>query len=147
MNIQTPLSKIMTKRIITVSADDTVTKVKAIFEENNFHHLPVTNAAEELLGIISREDFLKLSYHLSLNTGGKTFTEKWYSSTKAEDIMTKYPVSLDPEDTVGLAADIFLANKFHALPVVDNNQLVGLVTTHDILLFAFQDAGMTEDSY
>ncbi len=147
MNIQTPLSKIMTTRIITVSAEDTVTKVKTIFEENNFHHLPVTNAADELLGIISREDFLKLSYHLSLNTGGKTFTEKWYSSTKAEEVMTKYPVSLDPEDTVGLAADIFLANKFHALPVVENNQLVGIVTTHDILLFAFQNAGMTEESF
>ena len=58
--------------------------------------------------------------------------------------MTKYPVSLDMEDTVGLAADIFMANKFHALPVVENNQLVGIVTTHDILLFAFQNAGMTE---
>ena len=144
MNIQTPVSEIMTRRIITVNADDHVVKVKTIFEENNIHHIPVIDEIDQLLGIISKEDFLKLSYHVSLDTGGTSFTEKWYDNTKASEIMTKYPVSLDPEDTVGLAADIFLANKFHALPVVENEQLVGIVTTHDILLFAFQNAGMTE---
>jgi CBS domain-containing protein len=144
MNIQTPVSDIMTRRIITASPDDRVIKVKNLFEENNIHHIPVVNEIDQLLGIISKEDFLKLSYHISLDTGGKSFSEKWYDNTKASEIMTKYPVSLDTEDTVGLAADIFMANKFHALPVVENEQLVGIITTHDILLFAFQNAGMTE---
>ena len=144
MNIQTPVSEIMTRRLITANVDDRVVKVKTLFEENKIHHIPVVDAADQLLGIISKEDFLKLSYHVSLDTGGKAFSERWYDNTKAGEIMTKYPVSLDPEDTVGLAADIFMANKFHALPVVDNDQLVGIITTHDVLLFAFQNAGMTE---
>ncbi len=144
MNVQTPVSEIMTRRLFTVEADDRVMKVKEIFDENRIHHVLVADAADQLLGIISKEDFLKLSYHLSLNTGGAAYTEKWYNNTSAGEIMTKYPVSLSPEDTVGLAADIFMANKFHALPVVDNDQLVGIVTTHDMLLFAFQNAGMTE---
>jgi len=144
MNIQTPVSEIMTRRIITATADDRVIKVKNLFEENNIHHIPVVNEIDQLLGIISKEDFLKLSYHISLDTGGISFSEKWYDNTTASEIMTKYPVSLDTEDTVGLAADIFMANKFHALPVVENEQLVGIVTTHDVLLFAFQNAGMTE---
>jgi CBS domain-containing protein len=144
MNIQTPVSEIMTRRLITANVDDRVVKVKTLFEENKIHHIPVVDAADQLLGIISKEDFLKLSYHVSLDTGGKSFSKKWYDNTKAGEIMTKYPVSLDPEDTVGLAADIFMANKFHALPVVENDQLVGIITTHDVLLFAFQNAGMTE---
>ncbi len=144
MNIQTPVSDIMTRRLITASADDRLIKVKSLFDENNIHHIPVVDEIDQLLGIISKEDFLKLSYHVSLDTGGKSFSEKWYDNTTASEIMSKYPVSLDPEDTVGLAADIFMANKFHALPVVDNDQLVGIITTHDILLFAFQNAGMTE---
>ena len=144
MNIQTPVSEIMTRRLVTVSPDDRVMKVKSLFEENKIHHIPVIDVVDQLLGIISKEDFLKLSYHVSVDTGGKSYSAKWYDSTKASEIMTKYPVSLDPDDTVGLAADIFMANKFHALPVVDNNQLVGIVTTHDMLLFAFQNADMTE---
>jgi len=134
----------MTRRLITAHADDRIVKVKTLFEENNIHHIPVVDEIDQLLGIISKEDFLKLSYHVSLDTGGISISEKWYDNTIASEIMTKYPVSLDSEDTVGLAADIFMANKFHALPVVENEQLVGIVTTHDILLFAFQNAGMTE---
>ena len=109
----------MTRRLITATADDRVIKVKALFDENNIHHIPVVDEIDQLLGIISKEDFLKLSYHVSLDTGGAAFSEKWYDNTKASEIMTKYPVSLDTEDTIGLAADIFMANKFHALPVVE----------------------------
>lgn len=144
MNIQTPVSEIMTRQLFTVHAEDRVTKVKALFEENNIHHIPVVDEIDQLLGIISKEDFFRLSYHISLDTGGKEFSGKWYNNTNADEIMTKYPVSLDPDDTVGLAADIFMANQFHALPVVDNDQLIGIVTTHDVLLFAFQNAGMRE---
>ncbi len=144
MNIQTPVSEIMTTQLITAKADELVIKVKSLFKENNIHHIPVVDELDQLLGIISKEDFLKLSYYVSLDTGEKSFSEKWYDNTKANEIMTEYPVTLDMEDTVGLAADIFMANKFHALPVIENNQLVGIVTTHDILLFAFQNAGMSE---
>ena len=37
---------------------------------------------------------------------------------------------------MSLAIDIFLENKFHALPVVEDNRLVGIITTHDILSFS-----------
>ena len=46
-------------------------------------------------------------------------------------------MQLEPDDTIGLAADIFLANKFHALPVVEDERLVGIVTTHDLLKYSF----------
>ena len=82
----------------------------------------------------------KLAYVLSLQTTGRTYSEKEYTALKAADIMTRYPVTLDPDDTVGLAADIFLANKFHALPIVEDNELIGLITTHDLLAFSFGEA-------
>jgi predicted transcriptional regulator len=46
-------------------------------------------------------------------------------------------MQLDPDDTVGLAADIFLVNRFHALPVVDGVDLVGIVTSHDLIALAY----------
>ena len=86
MNIQTPVSEIMTSRLITAKADDRVIKIKNLFEENNIHHIPVVDEIDQLLGIISKEDFLKLSYHISLDTGGTSFSEKWYDNTKANEI-------------------------------------------------------------
>jgi CBS domain-containing protein len=53
--------------------------------------------------------------------------------------MTTYPVFLEPDDTIDLAADIFLANKFHALPILDDGQLVGLLTTHDLIRHVFSE--------
>jgi CBS domain-containing protein len=63
----------------------------------------------------------------------------------AEQFMTKYPVQLDPDDSIGLAADIFLANKFHALPIVEDGVLVGLVTSHDLLQYSFSSPVESEE--
>jgi CBS domain-containing protein len=137
MDTNQAVRTIMTTNLVTVPPTASAKEVKAIFDEYSFHHLPVVNGSDKLLGIISKEDFSKIAYVLSLNTSGKTFSRLKYESLQALDFMTKYPLSLDPEDTIGLAADIFLANKFHALPIVEEDSLVGLVTTHDLLLFSF----------
>ena len=137
MDTNQAVKNIMTTNLVTIPPTATAREVKNIFNEYSFHHLPVVNGANRLLGIISKEDFSKIAYVLSLNTSGKTFSQLKYDSLQAVDFMTKYPLSLDPEDTIGLAADIFLANKFHALPIVEDDALVGLVTAHDLLLFSF----------
>lgn len=138
MNPNQPVSSIMTTQLVTVRPDDTVHKVKEIFNENEFHHLPVVADGERLAGLISKEDFFRLSYLMSLNTTGRTYSEMAYNHLKAKDIMTEYPVSLEPEDTIGLAADIFLSNKFHALPILEGETLVGIVTSHDLLQYSFK---------
>ena len=137
MNTDRPIKEIMTTKLVTVQPDTSVKEVNKIFAKNTFHHLPVVDSAGVLAGIISKEDLLKLSYVLSKNTAGKIYSEKQYSSLTAKDVMTKFPVSLDPDDTIGLAADIFLANRFHALPILDDDILIGLVTTHDLLRYSF----------
>ena len=56
----------------------------------------------------------------------------------AREIMTTNPMVLDPDDSIGLAADIFLANKFHALPIVEQTELLGIITVHDLLAHCFE---------
>jgi len=49
-------------------------------------------------------------------------------------------VLITPEDSIGLAADMFITNHFHALPVVDeDDNLQGIVTTHDLIKYAYKD--------
>lgn len=47
-------------------------------------------------------------------------------------------MKLEPEDKIGTAAELFLDNRFHALPVVSDGYLVGLVTTFDVLRYEFK---------
>lgn len=137
MNADIAIREIMTTDLVTVNPDTRAKDIKELFEKNGFHHLPVVDRGENLVGIISKEDFFKISYILSLKTTGPTWSVKEYQALRARDFMTSYPLSLDPDDTIGLAADIFLANKFHALPIVEDGQLIGLVTSHDLLKYGF----------
>lgn len=127
-----PIQDMMTREVVTVRVQDDLLKVRSVFDKHTFHHLPVLTAEGHLAGIISRSDYDKVRYLLSTGFRGVPH------GLVAKDIMTTYPMHLEPEDTVGLAADILLANRFHALPVLDDQVLVGLVTTHDLLAFSFR---------
>ncbi len=137
MKADDPIRKIMTTHLVTVNPETPVSKIKEIFDTHDFHHLPVVDKGEVLAGIISKEDFHRVSYLLSMQGQKRTSSSKPYDALAAENFMTEYPLTLDPEDTVGLAADIFLANKFHALPIIEDGVLIGMVTTHDLLAGCF----------
>ncbi len=138
MNPNTSIRAIMTTRLMTVDPDDTVYKIKEIFDTHHFHHLPVVNPGQVLVGIISKEDLLKLERLAEVEQVGGNPGSDTFRHLSARDIMTEFPMHLEPEDSVGLAADIFLANKFHALPIVEDNALIGLITTHDLLKYSFE---------
>ena len=137
MNPNITVQEIMTANPVTVRPDTTLGEVRELFSKNSFHHVPVTGSGGELVGIISREDFFKVAYVLSVEATRAPNTKSRFQHLMAEDIMTKYPLQLSSDDTIGLAADIFLANKFHAVPIVEDGRLVGIVTSHDLLSYAF----------
>ncbi|MEL6968972.1 MAG: CBS domain-containing protein [Bacteroidota bacterium] len=133
------VDKIMTTEVITVFETATFSEIKRVFDTHHFHHIPVLDFSNQLKGIISKEDLAKASYILTLNTTGKTYTEKEFDYISAKDIMSSYPVFLTPDDEIDLAADVFLSNKLHALPILDDGHLVGIVTTHDLLRYSFTE--------
>lgn len=131
MNTETPISEIMTKDVICVQADDSLLKVEEIFSCNPIHHIMVVEDGK-LVGVVSKTDMMSL-YKEYAYTAEKLKA----SGMLIEDIMTPDPLSLEIDDTVGLAADIIMANKFHSIPVVDDGKLVGIITNHDLIKFAF----------
>jgi CBS domain-containing protein len=131
-----PVAEIMTKDPIVVQPDTPIEVIHNLFERNGFHHIPVMGHAK-LVGIISKTDYLKIRHMLATTWSGETICQDMYMEMRAEDIMSTHPLSIESADTIGLAADIFKANALHALPVVDDDELVGIVTTHDLLTYAY----------
>ncbi len=143
MNVELSIDNIMTRKIVSVETEHSFAQVKLIFDENDFHHIPVVQSTGAVVGIISREDWLKDLKMVSEETTGKKWTHKYYENLKAKDLMTPNPMVFAPEDTVSQAAAVFLSNLFHAIPVVDyDGHLVGILTTYDLLKYAFADATM-----
>jgi CBS domain-containing protein len=61
-----------------------------------------------------------------------------YENIIVKDIMNKKVVTLTENELIGAAAQIFLKHLFHGLPIVNNDdELTGIVTTHDILKYEF----------
>jgi acetoin utilization protein AcuB len=134
------ISAFMTRYLMTVSPNTTLDKVYDIFEKNNIHHLPVVDG-EKLVGMISKIDVYKITHCINLfrSKSNEAYNEKLLRSLLSEEIMTKDVVVLSPSDTAAQAAMLFSQNKFHALPVVDDEKLVGIVSTLDLIELAFNE--------
>lgn len=120
------------KHLVTVSAEDNLLKVKEIFEAHNFHHLPVVNF-REIVGIVSKSDFEHFLGGASLHAEDDHLVESRLKRAHAKDIMTTRMGKVEPDDRINVVLEIFLINRFHALPVVKNGELVGIITPFDIL--------------
>ncbi|MFK8006309.1 MAG: CBS domain-containing protein [Saprospiraceae bacterium] len=130
----------MTTDLIVVKLNTRFPEIKRIFDRNKFHHLPVVDNMAMVKGIISKSDFVKLTYRLSNETTGKSYSGLTYNNLLAKDMMTKNPVYLNPDDSIYFAANLLLENVYHAIPVMEDGVLIGIVTTHDLLAFAYYDA-------
>lgn len=141
MDRQEKISAIMTQDVIFVQPKDSMEQVCSIFKAHNIHHIPVTED-QKVVGIISKGDVQKLEHHFTLfnNERSKEINAALMRSLLVEEVMTKQVAKISPDDTLELAAGLFKENLFHALPVVDiEDRLVGIVTTYDMLTYAFKD--------
>lgn len=138
MNNLTPVSTIMKpfKDIVTVSPEDSLATIQEILKENRFHHIPVINK-HKLVGIFSKTDFFKAS--LEISASGVVIDEKSLSAKKVSQYMTEKIVKIPSTERVDVAALLFKENRFHCLPIVnENNELEGIITPFDILKHSFK---------
>jgi CBS domain-containing protein len=123
------VTTIMTPSPITVGPSASLEEVKDIFMARRVHHLAVVQAGE-LLGLVTTYDLWQQDENF-----------KDYSSIAVEEIMTTKLAKISPNDKVGTAAELFLNKNIHALPVVgEYDQLLGIVTSFDILRYSFRKA-------
>ncbi len=119
------VSSIMTTRVITVSIYDKLSKVKEILTKHRIHHVPVLDG-NKLAGIITTGDLMWLN---------KSFND--YDTINVSDVMTKKIATLEPDDKIGSAAEVLLEHLFHCVPITKNGELVGIVTSHDVMKYEF----------
>lgn len=132
MDLLAPVSSLMTTEVKTVEPEDTMKKVEQVFRENRIHHIPVVEEGK-LLGIVSKSDYLFFKRGFNDQTTDNRIDEFRLKTRKVKDIMTKGIAKLETADRIGVALEIFKENLFHAIPIVDDGKLVGIITTFDII--------------
>lgn len=132
MNLFKPVSSIMTKNLITMRPTESIATAANIFSDNKIHHIPIVECGN-LVGIVSLSDFLFFQRGFLDTKEDKDLEKIRMQNYTIDYIMTSGLAKLNPTDKVVVALDIFSMNILHAIPVVENDALVGLVTTHDII--------------
>jgi CBS domain-containing protein len=131
----TKLEDIMTKGVFTVSLYDTVNDADRIMREEKVRHVPVLDG-NKLIGLITErtlnEYTLRQIYDFddNIEDSGKNKIFD-FQQVMAKDVHVVYP-----EDSVKKAVELMVKKKIDCLPVVDwDNNLLGILTIYDILLF------------
>ena len=133
MNVLAPVKTIMSTNLITVNEKDKLMVVKEHFDQHSIHHIPVVRY-RELVGLISKTDFLFFLRGFQHSDEDRFVNEARLRAFRAEDLMTTKLAKLTPEDRINVALEIFMENRFHAIPIVAaENELVGILTPYDIL--------------
>ena len=131
MKQRTPVSDIMTKNIIGLTRSDDLQHAEMLFKRHKIKHIPVVSG-ETVIGMLSYSDLLKISY-ADISEDEHNVDAVVYNMFSIEQVMVKDVVTITSETTIKEAAKILEEREFHALPVVDDGTLVGIVTTTDLL--------------
>ena len=136
MNRKEPVSKIMTKEVITLTLKDSLFKAEKLFKKNHIRHIPIVRG-EKILGMLSLTDLKRLSFVDSYDDSSNADTAI-YNMLSIGHIMASNPVKVSSSSIIKDVASLLASKEFHALPVVDDEKLVGIVTTTDLLNYLIQ---------
>ena len=132
MKQRVPISQIMTTELILLNLTDDLYKAEKLFKKHKIRHLPVVSG-KKIVGILSYTDLLRISYADVVDEDDDTVGSIVYDMFTVPQVMAKTPEVISSEATVKEVAEILSKREFHALPVVDNGDLVGIVTTTDLI--------------
>ncbi|MDQ7025398.1 MAG: CBS domain-containing protein [Anaerolineae bacterium] len=123
---------IMTPKVVCVYKSDSLEKVLQVMEKTGSHHLIVVEADGSLVGIISDRD-CKEALLSPITTFNARQQSKFASQITVERIMTPAPITIMPQVTIQEAANLMLEKHIHALPVLHDGCVIGIVTSTDLL--------------
>jgi len=134
MKKREPVSYIMTYDPFVLNLTDGLSHAETLFKKHKVRHLPVVSG-EEIIGIISMTDLARISFVDSYDPNNFSVDTSVYSLFSLEQIMVRNPTCIAPDTLIKDAAELFLVAEFHALPVVENNKLVGILTSTDLIKY------------
>ncbi len=119
------VGQFMSTDLFTVRADDLVDLAASVMDWRHVRHVPVEDDDGRLVGIVTHRALLHL-----LSRGRQSESDELLT---VRDIMKSNPVTVSSSTPTLEALDLMQTNRVGCLPVVDDGQLVGILTSYDFL--------------
>lgn len=120
--MENKLKKIFSKNLVTISSDKTVHEADHVMKIRRIRHLPVVDKGGYLVGMIARSDYAAL-IHLDIDL--KSIVVSALMSSPVKTFSVNAPVTT--------VAQVFVTEKINSALVMDNHEIVGIVTSQDLL--------------
>jgi len=115
---------LMTTKVVNVDASMTANDVARLIVEHKIEGFPVTEKGK-LIGIVTGWDLLTKVVSKGLNS----------NKVKVKEFMTPSPITCSPDDSVLEAAKIMAKYGIKRIPVVKNDEVVGIFTSYDVTVY------------
>lgn len=125
------IKDVMSKKLVTLHPKDKLKRAKDIFKQYDIHHIPVV-VMNNIVGIISQGDILYVESVVT-HSFDRFIQDKKFELETVDEVMTPNPICTSGDTTVSEVLNIMLDKGINAVPIVENDELIGLVTSQDFL--------------
>ncbi len=138
---------VMTKDVITVKKETTIKEVAELFARHRIGSAPVVDDKGRIIGIVTETDLIEQDKSLHIPTvislfdwviyleSDKKFEKELKKMTgqTVADVYTPHVKTVAPSTPISEVADIMSTGRFHAVPVVEKERIVGIVSRIDLI--------------
>lgn len=117
----------MTREVVTLTPETTAAEALAVCRERRIRHLPVIEDGE-LVGIVSDRDWRSATPAL-----GEEARSEALARLSAGEVMNRDVVTATPEDPIEVAANVMRERSIGCLPVIEGEELAGILTSSDVM--------------
>jgi acetoin utilization protein AcuB len=128
------VSRSMRKNVATVHKETSLLEAKALLHSKQIRHLPVVDADNRVVGIITDRDIRSALPFYITKGPVEPHEEAEYAALRVSDVMTPDPMTITPTHTLQDALLLIQEKKVGAFPVVDDKGvLIGILSVRDLL--------------
>ncbi len=138
------VGRIMHTYLVTVPPDTNLLKAKEMIDKKRINHLLVVDKNQGLIGIVSDRD-VKQSWASPATALSVHELNYLLAQLTVESIMAKKIISISPGTTIERAAYIMQKNRINALPVIESEKLVGIITSTDVMEVLLRSIGFDDE--
>jgi CBS domain-containing protein len=120
------------QKLVTCLPNDTLAAVAKSLYSRGIGAMPVLELGTRMVGIISERDLVRVF----------ATTTDWgeLRDVRTRDVMTTRVVTCGPDDSMQGAQELMKANHFRHLPVLENQQVFGMLSLRDTLALRLQES-------
>jgi CBS domain-containing protein len=129
------VEEFMTKEPWTLRETDSIDDARTIMTERHIRHIPITDAENRLVGLVTQRDILAATDPVQLLTT-KSDSNPGAADLAIADIMGRNVSVIGEKDSLREAAMYLQSHKYGCLPVITDDRLVGIITDSDFIAIA-----------